>query len=236
MTDLILFTGQSNMEGQTGILPSPNAPVPGAWEYRFLSDSLIPLCHPTGENIAFDGTPGSVTHADAFLAAWQGCGSMLPDFCRAYTEESGRYAVAVQCAKGATTMHYWQNDQPVYPLMLEKFRKAEQAVTASGQSIGRRFAVMLQGESDAIASVDREAYMESMRCLQSSLEKDLGVRLFDRDCIPLRVTPAGEHFIQEAQSLLYQEEQLLKTMERFRTGEEGRLTIGISPFRSLSFP
>lgn len=66
-----------------------------------------------------------------------------------------------------------------------------------------------------------------------SLEKDLGVRLFDRDCIPLRVTPAGEHFIQEAQSLLYQEEQLLKTMERFRTGEEGRLTIGISPFRSL---
>ncbi len=66
-----------------------------------------------------------------------------------------------------------------------------------------------------------------------SLEKELGIRLFDRDSIPLTLTPAGEYFIQEAQDLIYKEDQLLRTMGRFRSGEEGRLTVGISPFRSL---
>lgn len=66
-----------------------------------------------------------------------------------------------------------------------------------------------------------------------NLEKELGVRLFDRETVPLTVTPAGAYFIREAQDLLYKEDQLLRTMDRFRTGEEGRLVIGISPFRSL---
>ena len=63
------------------------------------------------------------------------------------------------------------------------------------------------------------------------LERELGVRLFDRNTSPLKLTPAGEYFIQESQELLYREDQLLRSMERFRTGEEGRLVIGVSPFR-----
>ena len=66
-----------------------------------------------------------------------------------------------------------------------------------------------------------------------SLEKELGVKLFDRDSSPLTLTPAGEEFVQEAQELIYKEEQLSRTMERYRTGQAGRLVIGISPFRSL---
>ncbi|MBQ7288612.1 MAG: LysR family transcriptional regulator [Clostridia bacterium] len=65
------------------------------------------------------------------------------------------------------------------------------------------------------------------------LEKDLGVKLFDRNCAPLRLTPAGEHFIREAKELLYKEEQLKRSLESFSTGERGRLVIGASPFRSL---
>lgn len=65
------------------------------------------------------------------------------------------------------------------------------------------------------------------------LERELGVRLFDRNTNPLKLTPAGEYFIQESQELLYKEDQLLRSMERFRTGEEGRLVIGVSPFRGL---
>ena len=65
------------------------------------------------------------------------------------------------------------------------------------------------------------------------LEKDLGVKLFDRNNVPLSLTPAGEYFIREAQELLYKEDQLARSMDRFRSGEEGRLVIGISPFRSL---
>ena len=64
-----------------------------------------------------------------------------------------------------------------------------------------------------------------------SLEKDLDIQLFDRTTTPLTLTPAGEFFIQQAQELLYKETQLLHAMGRFRSGEEGRLVIGISPFR-----
>lgn len=66
-----------------------------------------------------------------------------------------------------------------------------------------------------------------------SLENELGVQLFNRDTVPLTVTAAGEYFIREAQDMIYKEDQLLRSMERFRSGEEGRLVIGVSPFRSL---
>ena len=65
------------------------------------------------------------------------------------------------------------------------------------------------------------------------LENEIGVKLFDRSTNPLTVTPAGEHFFREAQRLLYQEDQLLRSMEDFKTGKSGSLAIGISPFRSL---
>lgn len=65
-----------------------------------------------------------------------------------------------------------------------------------------------------------------------NLELELGIKLFDRTTIPLTVTPAGEHFVKEAQELLYREDQLLRSMEDYKTGEVGRLVIGITPFRS----
>lgn len=64
-----------------------------------------------------------------------------------------------------------------------------------------------------------------------SLEKELGVKLFDRG-VPLTLTPAGEHFIREARTLLYKEDQLLRSMEQYRSGKAGQLTVGITPFRS----
>lgn len=65
-----------------------------------------------------------------------------------------------------------------------------------------------------------------------SLEKELGVQLFDRTETPLKTTAAGEHFIKEARKLIDKENQLLRSMEQFRSGEKGQLTIGITPFRS----
>lgn len=66
-----------------------------------------------------------------------------------------------------------------------------------------------------------------------ALEKELGVKLFDRETNPLTLTPAGEVFVREARELVYKQEQLSRSMERYRTGQEGRLVIGVSPFRSL---
>lgn len=64
------------------------------------------------------------------------------------------------------------------------------------------------------------------------LEKELGVKLFDRSTIPLTLTPAGKHFIQGAQDLIYREAQLLRSIEQFKSGEAGQLIIGVTPFRS----
>jgi len=66
-----------------------------------------------------------------------------------------------------------------------------------------------------------------------NLEQDLGVKLFNRNTSPLTLTPAGEHFVREAQDLMQRENNLLRSMENFKSGDTGRLTIGVSPIRSL---
>ncbi len=66
-----------------------------------------------------------------------------------------------------------------------------------------------------------------------SLETELGVKLFDRNTSPLTLTPAGEFFVAKAQDLLFEEDVLLKTVARYKSGENGKLVIGVSPFRSL---
>lgn len=66
-----------------------------------------------------------------------------------------------------------------------------------------------------------------------SVEEQMGVKLFNRDASPLTLTPAGEYFVKEARELVYQEEQLFHSMEKFRADVFGTLTIGISPFRSM---
>ncbi len=65
------------------------------------------------------------------------------------------------------------------------------------------------------------------------IEKELDVKLFDRNHSPMTLTPAGEYFVRNARDLVYKEEQLYKALGQFRTGESGRLVIGITPFRSL---
>ena len=65
-----------------------------------------------------------------------------------------------------------------------------------------------------------------------ALEKELDVQLFDRSRTPVVPTAAGAHFVREAQELLHREDQLMRSMAQFRSGEKGQLTIGSTPFRS----
>ncbi len=66
-----------------------------------------------------------------------------------------------------------------------------------------------------------------------SLENELGVKLFDRGVTPPALTPAGEFFIEKSRKLLFEEDVLLKTLEKYKSGERGKLVIGAVPFRSL---
>lgn len=65
------------------------------------------------------------------------------------------------------------------------------------------------------------------------LEDELGVKLFDRSNNTLSLTHAGEHFIKEAKEILYKEEQLISSMQQYKSGQAGKITIGISPSKSL---
>ncbi len=65
-----------------------------------------------------------------------------------------------------------------------------------------------------------------------TLEKELGVVLFNRSLSPITPTAAGEHFVREAKEILYREDQLIRSMEQFKSGEKGQLVIGTTPFRS----
>ena len=92
MTDILIFSGQSNMQGQTECDPH-DEPVEGISEYRLLIDSFVPLKNPVGEDIG-----------ELLLASHLGHGSLVPYFAESYCAVSGRKAVCVHAAKGATVI------------------------------------------------------------------------------------------------------------------------------------
>lgn len=65
-----------------------------------------------------------------------------------------------------------------------------------------------------------------------ALENEIGIKLFDRGTNPLALTAAGEFFIEKSRKLLFEEDVLLKTLEKYKSGERGKLVIGAVPFRS----
>lgn len=65
-----------------------------------------------------------------------------------------------------------------------------------------------------------------------NLEKQIGVKLFDRSCTPLKLTYAGEQFAQKARQILQLDGNLLQQMQDFAEEKSGRLALGISPVRS----
>mgnify|MGYP005958104029 FL=1 len=186
--DVIIFSGQSNMQGQTESLPYTSC-VRGAYEYKFLQNAVVPLRHPVGEDIG-DGL---------LLAAYEGHGSLVPAFCRAYVRETGRKVLAVHAAKGATTVAEWLPEHPSgrYNAFL---RKVQGAFHAAGKK-DRVAVVWLQGESDALESVSQQVYEERLQALRARLAQDVGqdvfaiirVGKFARDERDIPVIKAQEH-------------------------------------------
>ena len=58
-----------------------------------------------------------------------------------------------------------------------------------------------------------------------SLEKELGIILFNRDENPISLTAAGEFFVEKAKRIIFEEEVLIKTIEKYKTGENGKIVI-----------
>ena len=97
--DVIIFSGQSNMQGQSECL-SENGIVNDAYEYKWLTDALVPLQNPVGENITYSMDQGYDFTPKTSLTSWlaehalgaacYGNTNLVPSFCRTYTDSSRR--------------------------------------------------------------------------------------------------------------------------------------------------
>lgn len=180
--DLIIFGGQSNMQGQTDTL-SEERVVEGALEYKYLTDELVPLKNPTGEDIRYDGTAGYTFLHDSDPAEWlklhvtgsacYGYTNLVPAFCRAYVRSTGRSVVAAHIAKGSTMVADWLPGTPGYEALVKKGSAAKEKAGAD-----RVFFVWLQGESDAIFRTSKEDYKSSLTALCEGLKRDLSLERF----------------------------------------------------------
>ncbi len=184
MYDLLIFCGQSNMQGQAETISEQSA-VRGAKEYRFLSDSLVPLKNPVGENITYDLKRGcDLTPVDntawfkntALGASAFSNTNMLPSFCRAYVKRTGRKVIAVHAAKGATMVREWQKGTGGYHALSHKVAGAIKLV--GKENIDKIFVVWLQGESDAIAATSKEEYKRLLRALKDEIKAQFEINGF----------------------------------------------------------
>lgn len=170
------------MQGQSECL-TENDIVNDAYEYKWLTDELLPLKNPVGENITYfmdrgdDVTPEtnipSWLKEHALGAACYGNTNLVPSFCRTYTDITKRQVLAVHAAKGSTRISEWLPEAPIYDVLIRKARGAIQKVNPE-----RTFFVWLQGESDAIASVAKDDYKADLHVLCDALKANLGINLF----------------------------------------------------------
>lgn len=64
------------------------------------------------------------------------------------------------------------------------------------------------------------------------IESELGMELFDRSTLPIKLTEAGECFVDAGKKLLDVDRQLQKQLEEIKTREGSVIRVGISPSRS----
>lgn len=72
------------------------------------------------------------------------------------------------------------------------------------------------------------------RCVKN-IEEELGVKLFDRTCSPIKLTYAGEHYISAMREILQLKVKLDQEMEDIAARKRNRLALGIPSTRSATW-
>lgn len=166
MSDVLIFGGQSNMQGQSECRPAAVAAT-GILEYKYLKNAAVPLCDPAGEDIG-----------ERLLAAHEGHGTLLPAFCRAYRRMCGADVLAVHAAKGATKIADWQRTGQRYKTALQKITGGVRFAEENLAGADRIFYIWLQGESDALAGTSEEEYLCRLKEYREALCEDAGIDVF----------------------------------------------------------
>ena len=187
MTDLLIFSGQSNMQGECRA-KKEHTPVPGCSEYKMLTDTAVPLCDPVGEDIKYDGTEGYAFTDGTVQEYWlqdhvsgKACffgSTLVPSFAGSYKKTCGNGVLAVHFAKGSTQIKDWLPGTPAYEMLCRKVNGAKKSSADGGCADGKILFVWLQGESDAVFKVKRDEYAQMMTALKNALKADLGVERF----------------------------------------------------------
>lgn len=157
--DIIIFGGQSNMQGESESLT--RGITEEAYEYKYLDDSIVELQNPVGENIRYDGTAGRVyQESDDFWVSEHVLGgacfgntNLVPKFCEYYREQTQTKVLAVHVAKGSTQIKDWLPETDGYEMLVKK-------------------------ASAAITYKTTAYYKENITILNDTLKKELGIEKF----------------------------------------------------------
>lgn len=158
--DVLIFAGQSNMQGSTGE-KAETTPVENCYEYKFLTDSIVPLASPVGEDVG----------KDVLWASASGNGSLVPYFCGEYVKKGG-FVLAIHVAKGNTTVSEWQKGTERFEVATDKIKKGLRKVTEKYE-INKIFVIWLQGESDALNYTGTIKYSELLTAFKNDLKKEV---------------------------------------------------------------
>lgn len=164
--DIIIFGGQSNMQGASFKLPKNNFPISGALEYKWNENTARPLCHPVGEDFS-----------EYILGASKGGGSLIPDFCKAYIRETGREVLAIPASCGNTSIGQWLYGTQRYHYARKKIWGGIGYAKTLGE-VDHIYYVWLQGESDAVIGTTEEEYTERIIGYKNCLVCDIGIEKF----------------------------------------------------------
>ena len=94
--------------------------------------------------------------------------------------------------------------------------------------------VLTLAEEKSFSKAAQKLYVTQPSLSQfiKNLEKELRVPIFDRSTSPIRLTPAGEAFVNAARKIKAIEDELNQQIADLTNLNTGDLRIGTSPFRA----
>ena len=156
---VLIFIGQSNMQGSTG--EKCTAPEQeNCFEYKFLSNQLVPLKNPVGEDIGDN---------NELKESGKKCGSLVPFFCGAYSKSAGKKVIAIHTAKGDTKLSEWLPDTERFDIAVNKISAGIEKVKEEYE-IEKTFVVFLQGESNALIQTTTKEYLDMLKTFKNALK------------------------------------------------------------------
>ena len=159
--DLVIFAGQSNMSGRGGnAAAAPAVPVDTGYEFRIGTSptGMYPMSEPFG------------IHNNGYLCdppALRG-GSLASAFMNTYYNATGVPVLAFSAARGGASIGYWQSG-PVQAELSQKYDLINAWCQANSVHIRKKYVVWLQGETDGVGRIEKNAYQSGLANTFSTL-------------------------------------------------------------------